>query len=319
MSNTLTKLIESATVVDEAATGTELFIESSFAEQLTGRKWKVRIIKGDTQGSSAFYSKELLESHADVVKKGTRIFIDHKQPGERPERKAANLAGFFESDSFYENGDLYAEVSIFSDMVDWVKERVEAGAIGLSITGSGHVDVTESGQKVARTLDKIDSVDIVTDAGAGGEFVQMTESKTDKDKEENMLTKEELIEALTANNEAIAEVAATAATTAVNAALEEAATKRKQELEESKPEEPTGPTAVEIATALVESGLTAASQKVVAASVEAGTDLEEAIATEKAREKAILEEAGGAKFGVGGGGDRKSNEPTDFGTMLFGD
>ena len=314
MSNTLTKLIESAPPVEEAIEGTDLFIESTFAQQLTGRKWKVRIIKGDVQGSSAFYSKELLESHADVVKKGTRIYVDHMQPGERPERKAENLAGYFESDSYYENGDLFAEAAIFSDKIDWVKERAEAGMIGLSITGSGEV-VEEAGRKVARTLDTIDSVDIVTKAGAGGEFVQMTESKSEEQEEHMAVTKEELTEALGTLKEEMTSAVPVAVKAAIEEALEEAQTKRERELEESAPEEAAGPTAVEIATALVESGLTASSQKAVAAAVEAGTELEEAITAEKERETAILEEARGSQFGAG---TKEEKKDTDFGTMLFG-
>lgn len=312
MSN-LTKLVETALVDTEEG---NLLIESSFAEQLTGRKWKVRIIKGDTQGSSAFYSKELLEAHADVVKEGTKIYIDHKQPGERPERKAENLAGYFTSDSYYEEGDLYAEVSIFSDKIDWVRERAEAGMIGLSITGEGSV-VEESGRKVANTIDKIHSVDIVTAAGAGGMFVQMTESKSESEKEEEImaLTKEELIEALGTLKEDMTTAVSAAVGTALTEALEEAKTKREQELEESATEE-TGPSAVEIATALVESGLTAASQKAVATAVEAGVELEEAIATEQAREKSILEEAGtGAKFGAGG---NPGEEKVSLSELVFG-
>ena len=314
MSNTLTKLIESAPPVEEAIEGTELFIESSFAQQLTGRKWKVRIIKGDVQGSSAFYSKELLESHADVVKKGTRIYVDHMQPGERPERKAENLAGYFESDSYYENGDLFAEAAIFSDKIDWVKERAEAGMIGLSITGSGEV-VEEAGRKVARTLDTIDSVDIVTKAGAGGEFVQMTESKSEEQEEHMAVTKEELTEALSTLKEEMTSAVPVAVKAAIEEALEEAQSKREKELEESAPEEPQGPTAAEISEALVEADLTAAGRKSVYAAVEAGTELEEAITAEKERETAILEEARGGQFGAGAKEEKKD---TDFGTMLFG-
>lgn len=314
MSNTLTKLIESAPPVEEAIEGTELFIESSFAQQLTGRKWKVRIIKGGVQGSTAFYSKELLESHADVVKKGTRIYIDHMQPGERPERKAENLAGYFESDSYYENGDLFAEAAIFSDKIDWVKERAEAGMIGLSITGRGNI-VEEAGRKVARTLDKIDSVDIVTRAGAGGEFLEITESKSEEQEEHMALTKEELVEALGTLKEDMTTAVSAAVGTAFTEALEEAATKREKELEESAPEESQGPTAAEISEALVEADLTAAGRKSVYAAVEAGTELEEAITAEKERETAILEEARGGQFGAGAKEEKKD---TDFGTMLFG-
>lgn len=305
---THTKLIESATTVEEETT---LLIESVFAQELTGKKWLVRILEGDVQGSSAFYSKELLESHADVVKANTPIYIDHKQPGERPERKAENLAGIFTKDSFYKDGDLYGEIDVFSDKVEWVKERAKAGVIELSITGNGIV-VEESGRKIARTLDKIDSVDIVTRAGAGGKFIEMTESKSEKE-DDMALTKEELTEALGNQATLIAE----SVKTAVAGVFEEAAEARKKELEESKPEEPVAPTVAEVSEALVESGLTATARKAVYAAVESGVELEEAITTEKARVAEILEEAKVTTATFGAGNDNKK-ESVNIGEMLFG-
>lgn len=271
---------------------TNIFLESTFVQELTGKKWKVRVLQGDVQGSSAFYPKELLEANPAVVKKDTRIYLDHKQDGERPERKVTNLAGVFASDSYYENGSLYAEVELFSDMVDWVKERVKAGVVGLSIHGSGQ-KMEENGRVVAKTIDAIHSVDIVTHAGAGGEFIEMTESATQK--EESMELPKELLEALDEQNQTL-----TAAVTAMSEAtskMTELLESQEQEVEEI--EESAGPTAAEISEALVKAELTEAGRKAVYAAVESGTELEEAISTEKAREKEILEESRTQEFGVG--------------------
>ena len=70
-----------------------LLIESSIVKELTGRRWKVRIIEGDVQGSSAFYPSELLESNPMIVRRGTQIFKDHLTEGERPERSVDRLVG----------------------------------------------------------------------------------------------------------------------------------------------------------------------------------------------------------------------------------
>lgn len=300
--------IESATETTEEP---DLLLESVFVQELTGKKWKVRIIEGDTQGSSAYYSKEMLEAHSDVVKEGTRIYIDHMQEGERPERKAASLAGTFASDSFYENGSLYAEIELFSDQVEWVKERAKKGVIGLSIHGSGQT-IEENGRIVAQSLDAIHSVDIVTHAGAGGAFIEMTES--DSQKEEIMELPKELLEALDNQDKQIqaAVEGMTEATQKMSEVLESMA---QQEQEQEQEVEESAPTASEIAEALLEAKLTESGRKAVYAAVEAGTELEEAITTEKDREKAILEESN-AQFGTGKGEEGETT--TSLGSTIFG-
>lgn len=285
----------------ETREDTNIFLESTFVQELTGKKWKVRILQGDVQGSSAFYPKELLESNPNVVKAGTRVYLDHQQEGERPERKVTNLAGVFASDSYYENGSLYAEVELFNDMVDWVKERVKAGVVGLSIHGSGQ-KMEENGRLVAKSIDAIHSVDIVTHAGAGGAFIEMTESTTEK--EEIMELPKELLEALDKQDQAM-----TAAVTALTEAAKKfdsfIESQKQEEVEEI--EESATPSVADVSEALVESGLTAAGRKAVYAAVEAGTELEEAISTEKAREKEILEESQTQTFTTS-----KGNETEDF-------
>lgn len=282
---------------------------STLVQELTGKKWKVRVLQGDKQGSSAFYPKELLEANQDIVKENTRIFLDHKQDGERPERKSANLVGVFASDSYYENGDLYAEVEIFSDRIDWVKERVKAGVIGLSIHGSGNI-IEENGIRVAQTIDAIHSVDIVTQAGAGGEFIEMTESATEK--EETMELPKELLEALDKQDKLIesAVETMTEATKNMNEFLEAQAPQEEEEIEESK-----GPTAAEVSEALVKAELTEAGRKGVYEAVTAGVELEEAIQTEKDREKEILESSRVQEFGTGGQQGNTEKKPVD---LIFG-
>lgn len=293
----------------------KLLMESTFVQELTGKKWKVRIIKGDTQGTSAFYKAEMLEAHADVVKAGTRVFADHISVDERPERSVHKLVGHFSEDSYYENGDLYGNIEVFSDYVDWVKERASAGVIGLSIHGSGE-KYEENGVVIAGSIDAIHSVDIVTVAGAGGEFLEMVESQSQEQEVETNMELElpkELLEALDVQNQSIQGlITAVTEMKEVNDKLLES-----QEVEEGQGElEEAGPSASDIAEALLEAGLTKAGRTAVYAAVDAGTELEEAIANEKARETEILEESRPAVFGTVDAQTKTNSE--NLGSVIFG-
>lgn len=280
-------------------------IESSIVKELTGRRWKVRIIRGDVQGSSAYYPSQLLESNPLVVRRGTQIYKDHLTEGERPERSVDRLIGYFDSDSWYENDGLYAEAVFFESSVEWVKERALAGAIGMSIRASGTTKV-ENGKTVATSIDEVHSVDIVTRAGAGGALIEMLESSTEAvNNEEKERVMEELKKIVEAQGAQVVE-------------LMEAFKKFVTIFEESqKEDEVQAPEmgADEIAEKLIESGLTKVGRKAVADAVKNGADLEEAISAEQSREKAILEESKVETFEESA---NKQEKPVSMSEMIFG-
>lgn len=280
-------------------------IESSIVKELTGRRWKVRIIRGDVQGSSAYYPSQLLESNPLVVRRGTQIYKDHLTEGERPERSVDRLIGYFDSDSWYENDGLYAEAVFFESSVEWVKERALAGAIGMSIRASGTTKV-ENGKTVATSIDEVHSVDIVTRAGAGGALIEMLESSTEAvNNEEKERVMEELKKIVEAQGAQVVE-------------LMEAFKKFVTIFEESqKEDEVQAPEmgADEIAEKLIESGLTKVGRKAVADAVKNGADLEEAISAEQSREKAILEESKVESFEESA---NKQEKPVSMSEMIFG-
>lgn len=253
-------------------------------EALTGKSWRVKIIEGDKQGSSAYYPKEVLEAQSDIVKAGTKIYLDHPSLDEaenRPERSAKDIIGFFKTDSVYESDNLYADAEFFSDVQDWVRERAEAGVIGMSIRASGEVTESESGTPTLKKFDRVFSVDLVTDPGAGGGFEEILEAARTNEKEEIMDIPKELLEALDAQaqkQEALAE-----AVTALVAKLTEADT---AEVEESSEVDP-----LEVAQKLNESGLSKEAAARALAAHKAGTDLEEAIVAEKEYVEQIAESA----------------------------
>lgn len=251
-------------------------------EALTGKSWKVKIIEGDKQGSSAYYPKEVLEAQADIVKAGTKIYLDHPSLDEaenRPERSAKDIIGYFKTDSTYENANLYSEAEFFSDVQDWVKERAEAGVIGMSIRASGEVTESETGTPTLKKFDRVFSVDLVTDPGAGGGFEELLEAERTNEKEESMEFPKELAEALDAQANDVKSL--TEAVTALVTKLTEA----------EKPEAPAEVDPLDVAQKLAESGLSKEAAARALSAHKAGTDLEEAIKNEKDYVEQIAESA----------------------------
>lgn len=253
----------------------------------TGKAWKLKIIEGDVQGSSAYYPKSVLEAQSDIVEPNTRIYLNHPSLDEsenRPERDARDIIGYFRTGSEYENGSLVAEAEFFSEWQTWVKERAEAGVIGMSIRGTGAVEESADGVPTLTKFDKIMSVDLVTEAGARGGFEEILESNraVAQNKEEESALDKELKEALDA------QVADVKAMTESNKALAESVSALVEAL---KPAEKKEASATEVAEALVEAKLTKTSRSRVLASVEGGTELAEAIKAEQDLQAEILEEA----------------------------
>lgn len=252
-------------------------------ETATGKAWKLKIIEGDVQGSSAFYPASVLEAQSDIVQPGTKIYLDHPSLDEsenRPERSARDIIGFFREGSRYENKSLVAEAEFFSEWQPWVKERAEAGVIGMSIRGNGVVEESADGVPTLTKFDRIMSVDLVTEAGARGGFEEILESnRTDVQEveESDMEFPKELAEALDAQNQDVK--ALTEAVTALIEAL--------------KPQEPEvkEASATEVAEALVEAKLTKTARARVLSAVEGGTALDEAIKAEQDLQAEILAES----------------------------
>jgi len=147
-------------------------------------RWSVTAISAGV-GSSGYYSPEVLEeaSRAQLIKEGTPLFFDHPSETDRkarPERSVRDIAAVFTSPASYDprSQALVGEVQVFGPYRELVNEM--APHIGLSISGSA-TDITEGeidGKMVpvVEGLARIDSVDLVTRAGRGGQFVSLLES-----------------------------------------------------------------------------------------------------------------------------------------------
>lgn len=263
------------TIITEAA---------SFApDALTGKSWKVKLIEGDRQGSSAYYPKEVLESGKALFKKGTRVFMNHRAEGEPPSRDAEKIVGWFTEDAEFDGKDLYSSIQIREDKQGIIRELAEAGVIGMSISAQGKL---KKGTQILEAFTKVDSVDVVSVAGAGGSFQQMLESEGSdgtavpgSQKEESPMDPKELAAALAeALAPKFAELAEAVKPAAPAAPLVEAKHEKKVSLKE-------------FMAKLDEADLTKTGRESVIAVFEADGDFAAAIEAETAREAEIRESA----------------------------
>lgn len=159
----------------------ELATMAQVGKEPTGRRWKAKLIAGDTLGSTAYYPAEVLMSQGPrIFKKGTPIFLDHQTPEEReskPFGSVTNFAGELAEDAYYDGDGLYAEIEVFENHAPLIKAL--ANKIGMSIRARV---MTEPGERdgrivpVAKEFLSARSVDFVVKAGAGGKLVQVLES-----------------------------------------------------------------------------------------------------------------------------------------------
>lgn len=266
-------------------------------ESKSGKKWRIKVIEAG-QGSSAYYPDDVLRDYASVFQPGTHMYFDHPsktEESDRPERSVRDLAGRLVSEAEYKDGALYADV----EFLPWAAPVVDAlhDMVGVSIRAYGTVKESDDGP-VLTAFQGVESVDVVTKAGAGGMFVELLESARPKDltesepvttqKEKSMTPEQEAkLDALVESISSLTEQFSTVA--------ESLAKAPEPVVEETAPESGQGEQVdpLEVAEALAESGLTKAGKALVVERVKAGVDLTEALDAQKEYEAQVRESAGG--------------------------
>lgn len=282
--------------------------------QLTGKTWKIKVLEGDRQGSSAYYPKEALQEGAHLFAKGTRIYADHPTKDDnfnRPARSIRDIVGYLSENASFDGKDLYANATFFPEHQDFIKSRAEAGVIGMSIRASGELSEA-GGTKTLTKFTAVQSVDVVTVPGAGGGFNTLLESENnsaaesvaESQEKEKASMEKELAEALTTLSASLKEdIAAAVAEAFKPFAKAKADAEDKKDggaddadenadgtLKKKKPVKESASFA-EIDAALSEAKLPSASRATVFALVEDGGVLAEVVEAESAKVKSILEEA----------------------------
>ena len=240
--------------------------ESATLTELTGSRYRMRIMEGDKLGATGFYPAEVVRRDGPkIFKAGTPMYLDHQTEAEsqhKPFGSVTTYAAEFVSDAEYVEGDgLYADIEVFEHQRPLIKSLWNKIGVSIRATGNAVLDVIE-GKKVPvfTSLDKARSVDFVTRAGAGGMLVNILESQAEESEEEDnkdMELKEisDKLDALALVVEKIQPVPA------VESAVE---TVEVVDLEKS----------LEVAEALAASNLTEAGRKRVVAALKADSEAE---------------------------------------------
>lgn len=186
--------------------------------ELTGRKYRVRLIEGDVIGTSGYYPSEMLRRCAGVFKAGTPMFLDHltaeESNGPLMHGRVGNLAAKLVTDAVYENDGLYADIEVYEHQIGIIKALKDD--IGISIRAQGRAkNQTIQGKSIPvfESLLVARSADFVVKPGAGGKIMSILESAVEIEESENMeLTPEQV--------SAIADAVAGKITPAVEANVE---------------------------------------------------------------------------------------------------
>lgn len=137
-------------------------------------------------GSSGYYSESLLKGDGTkVFGPGTKMYWDHPtavQEKERPERSLRDLAAEITSTATYdENGPkgagLYADAKVFGPYREAVQELAPHIGVSIRAMGTGKQGTVEGRSgRIIEQLVSAQSVDFVTQPGAGGQVLSLFES-----------------------------------------------------------------------------------------------------------------------------------------------
>lgn len=280
--------------------------ETTLLEKLSGKnRYRVRIIKAG-QGSSGHYTPEVLEEYGPTAfPKGTHCYVDHGQS--QTARSPEDIAGVLDSDPVFEAEDesLYATIRFTSRGMKIIEELKDD--VGLSISARGTID--EAGFVESIEYSPLNSVDLVSRAGANGTILELLEAYNEKHPEEISGTMSNVNnnvseEAGAEEREPMTPEEITAVATAISEALAprfDALTEALKPAAVEEGEQEAGPDLVAAVEAAVDADLSKVQRKAVVEAVAAGTPLEEALTAQKTLRDQILSEAatGGRVVGSG--------------------
>lgn len=266
--------------------------ESGFSlGKVTGKnRWRARLIKTGPGSSGVYTENALRETGPAAFPVGFKVNSDHqswREAEEHPAGSIKTLIGAGVTEPVFEEDGLYSEIEFSEEWAPFVEQF--APILGLSINAFGYGnEEDEYGRPIIEGLipSPLNTVDLVTVAGAGGKLLDLVESyRQTSDKigsevsikpDRKKMTPEEI--------QALTEALKSAIKEAIPAPVVE---EPKEEVKVS-----------DVAEALVEAELPKASRDAVYKAVEGGASLEDAIAAQKeliAQLKESVEDEGRTK------------------------
>lgn len=158
----------------------QMLIESvkTLPEPKASGVYRVRIIESDVQGSSGFYSRDVLEAYGPAAfPEKTLSHADHptlQEMEDRPERSVFSLGGYTLGTPELEEDGLYVDMKFAGKALEVVENF--GAVIGLSIRAQGDIEESERDGTTIREVKAIypsplNSIDLVTIPGAGGKVI----------------------------------------------------------------------------------------------------------------------------------------------------
>jgi len=158
---------------------------------ITGKRWEIRIIKSGLSLNNNYYSDRLLASSVPLFE-GVRVFIKSDKEHLSGEGKSIrNLIGKIDNVQFLtgtnsDTGELVGTLHII-DPQDRISQKIKqlwennmSDLFGFSIDAQGTATFKNvNGKRVrfAEEISKVHSVDLIIEPGAGGQIINLIESK----------------------------------------------------------------------------------------------------------------------------------------------
>lgn len=200
------EVVEQYLPVRMAEAAGNCFIEAKDAE---GSVWEAVLIRSGLSHNGTFYPDAVLREAAPLFD-GARVFAKADAEHLKGSGKDVNkLAGWISAPRFVEGKkadagmvvgtlNLTAGVEALRSTIADAWKRGKRDLVGLSIDayGKSGTAMRESKRvRVAKSLTKINSVDLIVEASAGGGLVRLVEAAADKENDE-MKLKERMLEAI---------------------------------------------------------------------------------------------------------------------------
>lgn len=163
--------------------------EAKILEEADGKaRVAINIIQAGESANHRIYEAEML-AEASHLYEGAKVYMDHPTKAEdvqRPERSVRDLVGYLES----VRPDMSAELVIVKhadEIMPLVHEAIEGNRDLIGLSHNVRADVSTVKGKGGKRTEKVEairavkSVDIVTEAAAGGKFRKILEGGNDMD------------------------------------------------------------------------------------------------------------------------------------------
>jgi hypothetical protein len=230
------EVVEQYLPVRESIFGEDaLFKEAAGSE---GKVWDVILVRAGRSLNNVFYSDAVLREAAPLFE-GTRCYVkadDLHADKNRDTKDPEKIFGWFSGVKFVEGkttdtGYLTAQLNVAAGMSAlretiadaWKRGKKDLVALSINAYGKIKTAARTGAARVAESIRKVSSVDLIVEPGAGGALVRMVEA-ANPEEEHDMNLKQRMLEAIKTNNpEAFAKIdPATVTDDALEAAYREA-------------------------------------------------------------------------------------------------